>query len=315
LLSARESTAISHGDHVVQFYERDADLVASVGDYLVEAALERAVSVVIATEGHRKAFAEHLKAHGVDADAAQRQGSLLLFDAAATLDRFMRDGRIVRNAFFEVIGGVIRDAVGKGRPVRAYGEMVALLWDAGDVLAAIELETLWNELAGELPFALYCAYHSESVAVHEHADALHDVCRLHSAVVPAPGEVLDVSADFPAQASAAADARRLVADTVRRWGHEHPLVADAELVATELAANAIIHARMPFRVSVHRFGPVVRIAVHDCATALPAVLEPDPARLTGRGMSLIGAISRRWGVEVTPDGKTVWTELGRSDAE
>ena len=103
---------------------------------------------------------------------------------------------MVRDAFFEVIGGVIRDAVGTGRPVRAYGEMVALLWEAGDVLAAIDLETLWNELASELPFALYCAYHSESVAANEHADALHDVCRLHSAVIPSPGEVVDVSADF-----------------------------------------------------------------------------------------------------------------------
>ncbi len=135
----------------------------------------------------------------------------------------------IRNAFFEVIRGVIRDAVGTGRPVRVCGEMVALLWDAGDVLAAIDLETLWNELAGELPFALYCAYHSESVAAHAHADALHDVCRLHSAVVPAPGEVLDVSADFPAQVSAVSDAHRLVADTVRRWGHQHPLVADARI--------------------------------------------------------------------------------------
>ena len=310
LLSAPESTAISHGDHVVQFYDRDADLVTCVGDYLVEAALEGAVSVVIATEAHREAFAQHLESQGVDA-AAQRQGSLLLLDAAATLDRFMLDGRIVRDAFFEVIGGVIRDAVGTGRPVRAYGEMVALLWEAGDVLAAIDLETLWNELAGELPFALYCAYHSESVAANEHADALHDVCRLHSAVVPSPGEVVDVSVDFPAEVAAASDARRLVADTVRRWGHEHPLVADAELVTIELAANAIVHARMPFRVSVHRFGPAVRIAVHDRATALPAILEPNPARLTGRGMYLIGAISRRWGVEVTPDGKTVWAELGR----
>ena len=95
LLSAPESIAVSPGDHVVQFYDRDADLVASVGDYLVEAALEAAVSVVIATETHREAFAQHLKSRGVDPAAAQGQGSLLLLDAAATLDRFMRDGRII----------------------------------------------------------------------------------------------------------------------------------------------------------------------------------------------------------------------------
>ena len=73
----------------MQFYDRDADLVTCVGDYLVEAALEGAVSVVIATEAHREAFVQHLKSQGVDAAAAQRQGSLLQLDAAATLDRFM----------------------------------------------------------------------------------------------------------------------------------------------------------------------------------------------------------------------------------
>ena len=265
-LSPLESNAVSHGDHVVQFYDRDADLVAGVGDYLIEAAREGAVSIVIATEAHRDAFVGHLESRGVDAAAAQQQGLLLLLDAAATLEQFMGDGHIDRNAFFAEIGGVIRDAGRTGRPVRAYGEMVALLWDAGDVLAAIDLEALWNELSGELPFSLYCAYHSDSVAPQEHTQALHEVCRLHSAVVPTPVEVAAVTADFPALATAAAGARRLVADTVVRWEHDRLLLADAEGVTTELAANAIVHARTPFRITVHRYGPVVRIAVHDRAT-------------------------------------------------
>jgi anti-sigma regulatory factor (Ser/Thr protein kinase) len=268
--------------------------------------------VVIATEAHRDAFIGHLESRGVDAAAAQQTGSLLLLDAAATLEQFMHDGQIDRNAFFAEIGGVIRDAGRTGRPVRAYGEMVALLWDAGDVLAAIDLEALWNELSGELPFSLYCAYHSKSVAPQEHSKALHEVCRLHSAVVPAPVEAVEVTADFPALPTAAAQARRLVADTVVHWEHDRWLVADAELVATELAANAIVHARTPFRLSVHRYGPVVRIAVHDRATtALPALVECDATSSSGRGMHLISAIARRWGVEVTPDGKTVWAELRR----
>ena len=307
---AQESLA-SHGDHVVQFYERDEDLVVGVGRYLIDAASEAAASVVIATEAHRDAFVLHLGAQGIDVAAARQNGSLVLFDAATTLDRFMADGRIDRDAFFEVIGGVLRDAGAERRAVRAYGEMVALLWDAGDVLAAIDLETLWNELAGELPFSLYCAYRSESVVGHEHAEALHRVCGLHSSVVPVPGEVVDVAADFPARVTAAAEARHLVADAVRTWGHEGRLATDAELVATELATNAIRHAGTPFRISVQRYGRVVRITVHDRAPALPAVLDPDPTRLSGRGMQLIGAMSRRWGVEVTPGGKAVWAELTR----
>jgi len=74
------------------------------------------------------------------------------------------------------------DAAWPGREVRAYGEMVALLWDAGDVLGAIELEKLWNELARDLNFSLWCAHHGHSLAVHEHADELHEVWRLCSKV-------------------------------------------------------------------------------------------------------------------------------------
>jgi anti-sigma regulatory factor (Ser/Thr protein kinase) len=309
LFPSQPSTAVDQGDHVVQFYEHDAELVAGIGSYLIDPADQAAAYVVIATEAHRDAVVRHLGAHGIDVAAARKDGSLVLLDAASTLDRFMPDGRIDRDAFFEIVGGVIRDAARDGRTVRAYGEMVSLLWEAGDVLAAIDLEALWNELAVELPFALYCAYRSDSVVGDEHADALHDVCRLHSSVVPVPGEAVEVAAGFQAQTAAVSAVRLLVAGAVASWGHDRRLVADAALVATELATNAIVHAGSPFRVSVHRFGRVVRIMVHDRAPSLPAVLEPDPRRGSGRGMHMIAAACRRWGVDVTPDGKTVWGEL------
>ena len=44
------------------------------------------------------------------------------------------------------------------QPVCVFGEMVWLLWDAGQVNAAIEVETLWNELGHQYPFSLLCAY-------------------------------------------------------------------------------------------------------------------------------------------------------------
>jgi anti-sigma regulatory factor (Ser/Thr protein kinase) len=205
----------------------------------------------------------------------------------------------------------MRDAGRLGRPVRAFGEMVGLLWDRGDVSAAIELETLWNALAAELPFSLYCAYHADSMAGHEHADALHEVCHLHSALVPGNGDPAEVTVELPVDFVAATQARLLVADTVRRWGHERSLVANAELITSELASNAIRHARTPFRVSVRRYGPMLRISVSDGAETLPAPPDLDPEKPSGRGMFLVDAVSRRWGVDVVADGKTVWAELGR----
>ena len=168
----------------MQFYERDADLLVRAGEYLSDTARAGAVAIVIATEAHRDAFEARLRDAGVDAAAARDEGTLVWLDAAATLARFMRDGHVDRDAFFDVVGSVVMAAAATGRPVRAYGEMVGLLWEAGDVMAVIELETHWNDLAAAIPFSLYCAYRSDSVSGPEHADAFARVCQLHSSVVP-----------------------------------------------------------------------------------------------------------------------------------
>ena len=90
-------------------------------------------------------------------------------------------------ASFEAeVGQVIRAAGAGGRPVRLYGEMVALLWEAGQLNAALELEGLWNDLARDIPFGLYCGYPEAPAAGADQRAALAEVCRLHAAVVGTP---------------------------------------------------------------------------------------------------------------------------------
>jgi anti-sigma regulatory factor (Ser/Thr protein kinase) len=307
--SVLEHRAADAGDHVVQFYESDAELVAGAGSYLSDAAEAGAVGIVIATEAHREAFETRLRDAGVDVAAARDEGTLVLLDAAATLARFMRDGCVDRDAFFEVIGGVVHAAAATGRPVRAYGEMVALLWEAGDVMAAIDLETLWNELGGEVPFSLYCAYRSESVSGHQHADALERVCHLHSAVVPVPP--VETTWQFAAEPTAPADARRLLVDALQGTVHDDDLLDDAQLVVAELAANAVVHARLPFSVSIRSDDSTLRILVRDRSQVVPVVRDDVPKRLSGRGLRLVTSLASRWGVDVGPNGKVVWAEFAR----
>jgi anti-sigma regulatory factor (Ser/Thr protein kinase) len=292
---------------VVQFYDCDADLVSRAGDYLLEGLRTGAVSIVIADGAHRASFEAHLRDGGVDLDAARDEGALVSLDAAATLAQLMRDGRVDREAFFEVVGGVVRTAAATGRPVRAYGEMVALLWEAGDVMAAIDLETYWNELATEVPFELYCAYRSESVSGHEHADALAQVCHLHSDVVEAPP--VETTWQFAADARAATAARRVAIAALRRAGHERRLLDDAQLVITELATNAVRHARTPFSLSIRMTRSAVRIRVRDRSHAVPALRGDPGVSSSGRGMRIVSALASRWGVDHVPDGKVVWAEL------
>ncbi len=115
----------------------------------------------------------------MDVAAARERGAYLDVDAREAVSRFMVDGRPDGTGFERVIGGIVRKAVGSGRPVRAYGEMVALLWDEGLVSAAIDVEALWNALGRRYPFSLFCTYPARSVAGDDEFDAFNEVCLLH----------------------------------------------------------------------------------------------------------------------------------------
>jgi hypothetical protein len=302
-VQTRESM-VGGGEHVVQFYDHDGDLARAVGEYLARGTREGAVTVVIATEAHRREFEAVLAASGVDTARARRDGSMLWFDARETLEQFAQDGSIDRKRFRSTVGKLLREVADDGREVRAYGEMVALLWDDGDVLGAIELEKLWNGLARELHFSLWCAYHARSVAGEEHADALHEVCQQHSAVVE------DARARFRAGPDAPFAARRFVAGLLACRPFAGRVAADDVLLAvSELATNAVIHAGTPFAVSVSATDETMRISVQDWSSAPPIMRDASPAARSGRGLRLIAAVSRSWGVEPGPDGKTVWAEL------
>lgn len=314
-----EDTAVVPGEHIVQFYDRDSELLETVGGYLVDAAREGAVAIVIATEAHRRAFQARVSAAGIDLEQARAAGRFVSLDAQATIARLVCGGRIDGGAFRRVVGGVVREAGKTGRPVRAYGEMVALLWDAGDVPDAIELERQWCELGHELQFSLLCAYRSQSVAGYEHADARQQVCDLHTSVLRARSGVdrgtrarssrAEITARFPADRTAPGAARRFLTEALRQWGYARALVDDAELVISELATNAVVHTGLPFSVVIRPDERVVRIAVHDHSPAEPAMRYARSMVPSGRGLRLVAGTAGRWGVDTTADGKTVWADL------
>jgi MEDS: MEthanogen/methylotroph, DcmR Sensory domain/Histidine kinase-like ATPase domain len=308
-----EKIRLGPGEHGVRFYEDDAELAAIVGGHIADALDEDAAVVVIATDAHVRAFERELTASGVDVEEARDSGSLILFDAPETLSKLMVDGRIDRSAFQRVIGTVVREAAAAGQPVRAYGEMVDLLWRAGDVGGAIQLETLWNELIEELRFSLLCAYHSEALADPEHEHAVLEVCRLHSSVSRAAASPVPatrkVSRKFEPRSDAPRAARHFVEEALRAWGYADRQLEDARLLLSELVTNAVIHARSPFSVSVRSENLRLRLAVHDHSPTEPRLRLAAPEAGSGRGLQLVAMLSKDWGVVGTPIGKTVWAEL------
>jgi len=285
--------------HAVQFYRDDAELCDTVGTYVAEGIRGGGVSIVVATEAHRRGFDDALLAAGLDPFAAREDGRLLSFDAATTLAGITRRGHIDRAAFSTLVGDVLRRAAERRRSVRVYGEMVSLLWNANEVIGAIELETLCNELRREVGFSMLCTYHAESLRDESHADALSAVCRLHSAVL----------GHFPNDAGAPGEARRLVTEALGQWGHGPELSDSIGLVVSELATNAVTHARSPFSVLARSDQHVIRISVRDASAVMPQLRQVGPAEGAGIGLQMVEALAGTWGVEVTAGGKAVWAQL------
>lgn len=289
------------GDHVVHFYRDDAELAGTVGAHLGAALGAGEVAVAIATRPHIDALERALIA--TDGALTATRGNLILLDAADTLAKLTVEGSVSREAFEREIGALIRAARSDGSRVAAYGEMVDLLWQAGNVEAALELERLWNDLISEVGFSLLCAYRSEAVAGPEHEHALHEVCHLHSSVLR------EVSREFAPEGGTPQAARRFLGEALEQWGYSGARIEDARLLLSELVTNAVIHARSPLSVSIRSARPSLRLLVRDHSPAEPTLRAPVPGTPSGRGLHVVAALSRDWGVEATPDGKTVWAEL------
>jgi DcmR-like sensory protein len=305
------------GDHVAHFYHDDGELVGQAGSYLLEGVRNGGAAIAIATPEHLRAFEARLAGAGIDVAAARADGSWLALDAATTLRRFTSGGKPDAAGFDREVGGLIRQAARTGRAIRAFGEMVALLWDAGLVTAAIELETMWNDLGRQHPFALFCGYRAASVAGEDTTGAIAEVCRLHTAVItgpPAgkarPGASGGQIRAFTASLNAPRAARRFVVAALQDSGAGH-LADDAAIVVAEFAANAVLHARSGFTVTLTVQPAVVRISVRDDSPLPAAGTGPALPVAPTHGLGAVAAMAVRWGADPAGDGKEVWAELAR----
>jgi hypothetical protein len=175
--------------HLVQLYGADeSSLARNVGRYLHEGWQRGDGLIVIASRDHAAAFAAELDRLGVDVEAAVRDGRLLVLDAQATLARFLVDGRPDPELFRVTVAGALRRVRRDGAGIRAYGEMVGILWCGGQATAATALEALWNEVLGESQLELFCAYPIDVFGDDFHVAGIDQVLCAHTHLVPTGGE-------------------------------------------------------------------------------------------------------------------------------
>ena len=119
-----------------------------------------------------------------------------------------------------------------------------------------------------------------------------------------------VRAELPGVLSSPGAARTLVRDALRAWGLSG-LEDTALLLASELATNAVLHARSTFLLEVRRTGTGVRIAVSDTAAGSPAARHYALQSSNGRGLAMVEQLATGWGTDAGTGvyAKTVWFEL------
>lgn len=279
---------IDASEHFVQFYETDTFLLDSVSRFIGAGLGAGAACIVIATEAHREDLEERLQANGLDLTTASTQGTYLSLDVNETLAMFMMEGLPEPERFVEVVGSLIERMVGGRCRVRIFGEMVAQLWTTGNQVAAIRLETLWNELYHRThAFSLFCAYPMHSFAGEGDGKQFTEICQQHSQVIPDESYTLLVSPD-----------ERLRAITL--------LQQKAISLEAEIAERQAAEARL--RVSENRYR-----SLFEASTDGILMVEPRSGLITDANSSilhLLGSPRERvvgrelWQVGLLPDQST-----------
>ena len=174
--------------HAVHFYSDDKYLIDLLSRFMGSAVGAGDAAIVIATPIHRNLVAERLCARGIDLTRAVEQGRYIALDAEETLSQFMVNGWPDEERFVALMGEVLSRARAAAQNedgrLALFGEMVALLWDAGQSDAALRLEQLWNQIAQSHSFSLVCAYPLTYFYRQEHGEAFQKICDQHSIVVP-----------------------------------------------------------------------------------------------------------------------------------
>ncbi|HUA92291.1 MAG TPA: MEDS domain-containing protein [Terracidiphilus sp.] len=165
-------------EHVAQFYGDDEELLDTLTHFIGGGLNAGDSAIVIATPQHLRALRNRLERARVDLLCALREDRYIPLDANVALTSFMVDGWPDDQLFADFAGNLLQRASRHSRRVRAFGEMVALLWEDGEAAATVKLEQLWNRACESHTLSLLCAYPSTAFSGCD-SQALFDLCTAH----------------------------------------------------------------------------------------------------------------------------------------
>jgi hypothetical protein len=145
-------------NHIVQIYENEQVILDSLEGFVTSGFEAGENVIIIATEEHINALNLRLIKNGHDVHELCSANQYVPLNAERTLSKFMRNDWPEEGLFMATVREIVKGAASNGRRVRAYGEMVAILWGQGHCAATIHMEYLWNKFCRNNEFCLFCAY-------------------------------------------------------------------------------------------------------------------------------------------------------------
>ena len=169
-------------EHVVQIYENDSAFLDLLAEFVIDGVETNECVIVIATKIHQDELNRRLIALGYKPSSLVSNGHLISLDAEEALAKFMVNDWPDENLFNQVINDVIARAKVNCPRIRAFGEMVAILWAKGQVGATVRLEQLWNKFCQNDAFCLFCAY-PQSGFTQDASESIMHICSAHSKMI------------------------------------------------------------------------------------------------------------------------------------
>jgi len=170
---------LSPCEHLVEIYGDDAAFLDSLESFAIGGLKKKESVIVIATPQHRKALESRLRFRSIDIEAMASRDLYIALDAEETISKFMVNGWPDDEQFEKVVGDLLMRGRKNGKKIRAFGEMVALMWARGETEATIRLEHLWHRFCSSEAFCLFCAYPKAGFTQNVKA-SIKEICEAHT---------------------------------------------------------------------------------------------------------------------------------------
>lgn len=172
--------------HVVQIYENDEALLNLLEGFVTGGISANESVILIATRAHLHTLERRLRLHGLNVDALCASDQYIPLDAAETLSAFMVNDIPDYSLFVKTITATFDRIRDSKRQVRAFGEMVAILWEQGNSAATMMLEHMWNAFFEKETFSLFCAY-PKNQFLEDTTNSLSNIYKAHSKIITNSG--------------------------------------------------------------------------------------------------------------------------------